>query len=245
VLPDLRPLQSGTVLARSRPSRACRRGGRKRPALTLPPRGADARARSGQRNGAAIKQRNWLLMPRLTDCLSQLANVTVTIAAGENMPRQRIGAAPMTAAERQARRRARLRRDSHTPPAPSPRRPRRDPNAGPPRLRSWSTSKTNAVLGSTICRPTWKARGWPTSCTPLPNSTSMSCRQSSYPAATAATDTGGSPATPPAAMVKLLNLTHTTSKRRTLSSKATSRSLGTALGRYHLARRGRNGLKPS
>ena len=80
--PDPRPLQSGTVLARSRPSRACWRGGRKRPALTLSLRGARARARSGRRNGTAIEQRNWLLMPRLTDRLSQLANVTVTIAAG-------------------------------------------------------------------------------------------------------------------------------------------------------------------
>jgi hypothetical protein len=39
------------------------------------------------------------------------------------MPRPRIGAVPMTPAQRQARRRARLRRDSYTPPAPSPRRP--------------------------------------------------------------------------------------------------------------------------
>jgi transposase len=38
--------------------------------------------RSGRRNGASIEQRNWLLLPCLTDRLTQLANVTVTIAAG-------------------------------------------------------------------------------------------------------------------------------------------------------------------
>ncbi len=38
------------------------------------------------------------------------------------MPRRRIGAVPMTPAERQARRRARLRRNNRTPPAPRARR---------------------------------------------------------------------------------------------------------------------------
>jgi hypothetical protein len=38
------------------------------------------------------------------------------------MPGRRVGAAPMTPAQRQARRRARLRQDNHTPPAPSARR---------------------------------------------------------------------------------------------------------------------------
>jgi hypothetical protein len=42
------------------------------------------------------------------------------------MSRHRIGAVPMTPAQRQARRRARLRRESHAPPAPRiPPRPRR------------------------------------------------------------------------------------------------------------------------
>ena len=43
------------------------------------------------------------------------------------MPRPRIGARPMTAAERQARRRARLRRDNPAPPAArrTPSRPQR------------------------------------------------------------------------------------------------------------------------
>jgi len=42
------------------------------------------------------------------------------------MPRHRIGAVPMTPAQRQARRRARLRRENRTPPAsPSRRRPSR------------------------------------------------------------------------------------------------------------------------
>jgi hypothetical protein len=49
------------------------------------------------------------------------------------MPKLRIGAVPMTPAERQARRRARLRRDSHTPPAPSPRRP-------PARPQRWAAA---------------------------------------------------------------------------------------------------------
>ena len=38
------------------------------------------------------------------------------------MPRPRIGAVPMTPTERQARRRARLRRSDHPPPAPPARR---------------------------------------------------------------------------------------------------------------------------
>jgi hypothetical protein len=42
------------------------------------------------------------------------------------MPRHRIGAPPMTPAQRQARRRARLRRENRTPPAsPARRRPSR------------------------------------------------------------------------------------------------------------------------
>ena len=49
--------------------------------------------------------------------------MTVTIAAGgEDMPRHRISTVVMTPAQRQARRRARLRRESHTPPAPPARR---------------------------------------------------------------------------------------------------------------------------
>ena len=70
-------------------------------------------------------------MPCLTDRLSQLANVTVTIPVGsESMPRPRIGAVPMTPAERQARRRARLRRDNHTPPA----------RRIPPRPKRWAAA---------------------------------------------------------------------------------------------------------
>jgi len=70
-------------------------------------------------------------MPCLTDRLSQLSNVTVTIPVGsESMPRPRIGAVPMTPAERQARRRARLRRDNHTPPA----------RRIPPRPKRWAAA---------------------------------------------------------------------------------------------------------
>ena len=47
------------------------------------------------------------------------------------MPRRRIGTRPMTAAERQARRRARLRRDNRPVPAPTPRRI-------PPRPQRWA-----------------------------------------------------------------------------------------------------------
>jgi len=73
-------------------------------------------------------------MPCLTDSLSQLANVTVTIAPkSENMPRRRVGTVPMTPAERQARRRARLRRDNHTPAAPPARRT-------PPRPKRWAAA---------------------------------------------------------------------------------------------------------
>jgi hypothetical protein len=69
-------------------------------------------------------------MPCLTDSLSQLANVTVTIE-DESMPRRRIGAIPMTPAERQARHRARLRRDNHTlPPA----------RRTPPRPHRWAAA---------------------------------------------------------------------------------------------------------
>ena len=129
VPPDL-PLQSGTVLARSRPSRAGWRGGRKRPVLTRPARGAPTRARSGRRNGALIEQRNGVLMPG-HPTVTALVKSDVTIANRRwRMPAPRIGIAPMTAAERQARHRAKLRRHSQTMPPASVRRilprPRRE-----------------------------------------------------------------------------------------------------------------------
>jgi len=49
------------------------------------------------------------------------------------MPRRRIGAVPMTPAQRQARRRARLRRNNRTPPA-APARPT------PPRPQRWAAA---------------------------------------------------------------------------------------------------------
>jgi hypothetical protein len=54
------------------------------------------------------------------------------------MPNRRIGAAPMTPAERQARRRARLRRHDPTPPAPARRR-------NPPRPQRWAAAVTTLV----------------------------------------------------------------------------------------------------
>ena len=49
------------------------------------------------------------------------------------MPRRRIGAVPMTPAQRQARHWARPRRDNHPPPAPPARRP-------PPRPQRWAAA---------------------------------------------------------------------------------------------------------
>ena len=49
------------------------------------------------------------------------------------MPKPRIGALPMTSAQRQARHRARLRRDHQLPTAPPARRP-------PPRPQRWATA---------------------------------------------------------------------------------------------------------
>ena len=73
-------------------------------------------------------------MPCPTNRLSQLSNVTVTITVGgADMPRRSIGAVPMNPAERQARRRARLRRDNHTPQPPPARRT-------PPRPKRWAAA---------------------------------------------------------------------------------------------------------
>jgi len=72
-------------------------------------------------------------MPCLTNSLSQLSNVTVTIAVGvSDMPRRRIGAVPMSPAERQARRRAQRRWDNHTPQPPARRTP--------PRPKRWAAA---------------------------------------------------------------------------------------------------------
>jgi hypothetical protein len=54
------------------------------------------------------------------------------------MPRPRIGALPMTSAQRQARRRARLRRDHQPPPAPPARRP-------PPRPQRWTAAVATLI----------------------------------------------------------------------------------------------------
>src|SRR6516162_4657496 len=133
VLHDPCLLQFGTVLARSRPSRAGWRGGRKRPVLTRPARGAPTRARSGRRNGALIEQRNGVLMPG-HPTVTALVKSDVTIANRRwRMPAPRIGIAPTTAAERQARHRAKLRQHSPTTPPAALRRT-------PPRPRRWATA---------------------------------------------------------------------------------------------------------
>ena len=82
MLPDPLPLQSGTVLARSRPSHAGWRGGRKRPALTRPARGARLRDRSGRRNSAPIEQRNRISRHKTTDGQSPPGNVTSRLPIG-------------------------------------------------------------------------------------------------------------------------------------------------------------------
>src|SRR5215469_3184232 len=54
------------------------------------------------------------------------------------MPRPRLGAVPMTPAERQARRRTQLRRSNHPPPAPPARR-------APPRPQRWAAAVTALI----------------------------------------------------------------------------------------------------
>ena len=126
----------------------------------------------------------------------------------ESMPGRRIGAVPMTPAQRQARRRARIRRENHTPPAPplrrTPSRPKRWAAAVAALIdvqgeyRAWLDNP--GLRRGRLCRPASTGRGWRKSCKPLPNSTSRSCRRSIRRAATAATDI----------IIKLLNLAHTT-----------------------------------
>jgi hypothetical protein len=59
------------------------------------------------------------------------------------------------------------------------------------------SAKTITVPGSTTSRPTSNGRGRRGSCKPSPRSTSTSCRRSIHRTATAATDIGGRPTTPP------------------------------------------------
>jgi len=54
------------------------------------------------------------------------------------MPRPRLGALPMTTAQRQARRRAALRRERSPPPAPPVRRP-------PPRTQRWAAAVATLI----------------------------------------------------------------------------------------------------
>jgi hypothetical protein len=80
------------------------------------------------------------------------------------MPAPRIGIAPMTAAERQARHRAKRRQHSHTTPPAVLRRI-------PPRPRRWTTAvaalidlQDDSAPGSTLSRPILKDQGWQRSC---------------------------------------------------------------------------------
>ena len=104
------------------------------------------------------------------------------------MPRPRLGALPMTAAERQARRRAKLRRLGDTlTRAPMPR--------GLPRPRRWAAAVT-ALMALQDEYRAWLDRlpeslaGSKTAdnCKQSPSSTSTSCSPSSRHAATAAID---------------------------------------------------------
>ena len=80
------------------------------------------------------------------------------------MPAPRIGIAPMTAAERQARHRAKLRQYSQTTPPAVLRRipPRQD--GGRRRSPRSSICRTNTAPGSTLSRPILKDQGWQRSC---------------------------------------------------------------------------------
>jgi len=100
----------------------------------------------------------------------------------------RIGATPMSSAERQARRRARLRQQRPASPAAPTQRLLHGRHAGPPRSPPWSACKGNTVRGWILCRQLSKARRWPTSYRSSSNSTSRSWRQSIHHVVTAATD---------------------------------------------------------
>ncbi|HYP36080.1 MAG TPA: hypothetical protein VEQ62_07050 [Stellaceae bacterium] len=80
------------------------------------------------------------------------------------MPAHRIGIAPMTAAARQARHRAKLRQHSRPTPPAALRRV-------PPRPTRWATAvaalidlQDDTAPGSTLYRPILKDRGWQRSC---------------------------------------------------------------------------------
>ena len=80
------------------------------------------------------------------------------------MPAHRIGIAPMTAAARQARHRAKLRQHSRPTPPAALRRV-------PPRPTRWATAvaalidlQDDTAPGSTLSRPILKDRGWQRSC---------------------------------------------------------------------------------
>ena len=114
-------------------------------------------------------------------------NVTVTIAnRNPTMPRPRLGALPMTAAERQARRRAKLRRlgDPRADAAwPTP-----AAALGGCRHSINGLAGRNTVPGSTVCRKASRDQRPRTTCKRSPSSISTSCSPSSRRAATAAID---------------------------------------------------------
>jgi len=127
MLPNPLPLQSGTVLARSRPSRAGWRSGRERPALTLPARGAPRQSQVGTKKRCSDRTKKRDHKAQGDRWSEPPGNGTVTIDnRRRKMPRHRLGIAPMTPAERQARHRAGRRQHGRTtPPLPAPRIPPR------------------------------------------------------------------------------------------------------------------------
>ena len=86
------------------------------------------------------------------------------------------------------------------------------------RLSSTETSPRSSIYGTniapgwTLCQPILQDPGWQRSCKQLASSTSMNCRRSTHRAATAATDRASVRHPITSTMVKLLNLTNTTSR---------------------------------
>jgi hypothetical protein len=121
------------------------------------------------------------------------------------MPRPRIGALPMTPAQRQARHRARLRVDCPLPPAPQ-RHPLPRPQrwaAAVARLialqdeyRAWLDNLPDSLEGSRLAEKLQV----------ITEFDSRSCTQSTYRVVTAATDTAGPPLDQTSTMVEIAEL---------------------------------------
>ena len=190
--------QSGTVLTAvktaSRPPSAVACA-TLRPVLTAAARGALANSRSGRGNGASIEQRNWLLGPGSTDRLSSIgkrdshdwresenhAQTAHRRAADDPSPTPDATPGPAPGGAPAATSAA-----GAAPPATTATLGGGGSDTDPP-------CRTNTALGSITCRPVSEARHWRRSCRPSLSSTSRSCKRSTRRAATAVTDTGGSP----------------------------------------------------